>query len=59
MTIKESEIIWTFIGQMKGFLLILNNLSKCINNDLFKNVFNDMRTKINNVENNLKNLRNE
>jgi len=51
MTIKESKIVWIFIGQMNGFLLILNSLSKCIHNNILTDIFTDMKIKIKDIEN--------
>lgn len=59
MTIKESKIVWIFIGQMNGFLLILNSLSKCIHNNILTDIFTDMKIKIKDIENQLKSLENE
>lgn len=54
MTLKEAKIVWTFIGRIEGYAKVLNEMSKCLNNDIIKDIGTDIMYKIKNIESELK-----
>lgn len=50
MTFKESEAFWTFVGQMRGFALVVEQMGKCLDSKILKDMSIDMTIKINDVQ---------
>lgn len=57
MTIKEAEAFWLFVGQMKGVVLILENLGKCLDSKSLKDLSTDIMIKINEAQLKMKEAR--
>lgn len=59
MNIKESEYIYTFIGKINGVSFALDQLSKCLDSKILKDMSDDIKVEIFNLHKQLKNSTDE